>query len=115
MKIYQEALDWKICNAENLPFESNTFDYYTIAFGIRNCSDIQNTLKEAKRVLKPGGVFACMEFSRINNSWLKNFYDYYSFNIIPLMGYLIAGKWQPYQYLVESIRKFPDEVFKFAF
>ncbi|KAG5638260.1 hypothetical protein H0H81_001029 [Sphagnurus paluster] len=99
-------------NAQALPseeFPDNTFDLYTIAFGIRNCTSIPAVLKEAHRVLKPGGTFACLEFSRVNNPLLSTLYDQYSFTMIPLLGTILAGDRDSYQYLVESIRKFPPQ------
>jgi len=99
-------------NAQELPpaqFTDNTYDLYTIAFGIRNCTSIPDALKEAYRVLKPGGTFACLEFSRVNNPLLSLAYDQYSFTMIPLMGTILAGDRASYQYLVESIRKFPPQ------
>ncbi|AIL64513.1 Ubiquinone/menaquinone biosynthesis methyltransferase ubiE [Rickettsiales bacterium Ac37b] len=96
-------------NAEKLPIDDMTFDYYTIAFGIRNTVDISSVLKEAYRVLKPGGKFVCLEFSEVNNRLLSSLYDYYSFNIIPLYGKIFAQNQEAYQYLVESIRNFPNQ------
>ncbi|KAJ7758489.1 ubiquinone menaquinone biosynthesis methyltransferase UbiE [Mycena maculata] len=99
-------------NAQELPpsqFADNTYDLYTIAFGIRNCTSIPDVLKEAHRVLKPGGTFACLEFSRVNNPLLSLAYDQYSFTMIPLLGTILAGDRASYQYLVESIRKFPPQ------
>ncbi|KAJ7644054.1 UbiE/COQ5 methyltransferase [Roridomyces roridus] len=99
-------------NAQELPpsqFLDNTYDLYTIAFGIRNCTSIPDVLKEAHRVLKPGGTFACLEFSKVNNPLLSLAYDQYSFTMIPLMGTILAGDRESYQYLVESIRKFPPQ------
>jgi len=99
-------------NAQALPesqFTDNTYDLYTIAFGIRNCTSIPEVLKEAYRVLKPGGTFACLEFSRVNNPLLSLMYDQYSFSIIPLLGTILAGDRDSYQYLVESIRRFPPQ------
>ncbi|KAG6841966.1 hypothetical protein C0991_004457 [Blastosporella zonata] len=99
-------------NAQALPaevFPDNTFDLYTIAFGIRNCTSIPDVLNEAYRVLKPGGTFACLEFSRVNNPLLSTLYDQYSFTMIPLLGTILAGDRHSYQYLVESIRKFPPQ------
>eukprot|EP00088_Acartia_fossae_P011460 TRINITY_DN1582_c0_g1_i11.p1 TRINITY_DN1582_c0_g1~~TRINITY_DN1582_c0_g1_i11.p1 ORF type:complete len:297 (+),score=16.36 TRINITY_DN1582_c0_g1_i11:31-921(+) len=96
-------------DAQELPFEDNTFDCYTIAFGIRNVVKIDEALKEAHRVLKPGGRFMCLEFSKVKPQELESLYDLYSFQVIPPMGKILAGDWDSYQYLVESIRKFPDQ------
>ena len=92
-----------------LPIEDNTFDVYTISFGIRNVTRPQEALNEAYRVLKPGGRLMVLEFSQIPNDLLQWAYDRYSFNVIPKMGKLIANDADSYQYLVESIRKFPDQ------
>lgn len=103
------TINWIQGDAQNLPFDDNSFDAYTIAFGIRNVVDINRALEESFRVLKPGGIFQCLEFSRVNNPFLERFYDLYSFNLIPVLGELIAGDFKSYKYLVESIRKFPDQ------
>ncbi|CAG9535277.1 unnamed protein product [Cercopithifilaria johnstoni] len=108
LSVLKARLKWVCGDAEALPFDENSFDLYTIAFGIRNCTNIDKVLKEAYRVLRPGGKFACLEFSRIN-PLLKPFYDFYSFQIIPVMGQVIAGDFHSYCYLVESIRKFPHQ------
>ena len=92
-----------------LPFEDGSFDVYTISFGIRNVTRIRDALAEAYRVLKPGGRLMVLEFSRIPNELMQQAYDLYSFNVIPVMGQVIAGDRASYQYLVESIRKFPDQ------
>lgn len=102
-------IDWKEGDGEALPFADNEFTAYTIAFGIRNVTHIDKVLSEAYRVLKPGGRFMCLEFSHLNNSVAQWAYDQYSFQMIPVLGQLITGQWQPYQYLVESIRKFPNQ------
>ena len=106
-------LKWFCNNAEKLPFQNNYFDYYTISFGIRNVSNINNALKEAYRVLKPGGRFLCLEFSKVKNDILNKFYKTYS-KSIPIMGKFVVGKSEPYEYLINSIEKFysQDEFFK---
>jgi demethylmenaquinone methyltransferase/2-methoxy-6-polyprenyl-1,4-benzoquinol methylase len=93
-------------NAEKLPFPDKSFDAYTIAFGIRNVPRIPDALKEAHRVLKPGGRFVCLEFSTVDVPGLDRIYDLYSFNLIPAMGRAVTGDAESYKYLVESIRKF---------
>ena len=96
---------WFCSNAEKLPFKDNYFDYYTISFGIRNINNINNALKEAYRVLKPGGRFLCLEFSKVENEILNKFYKTYS-KSIPAIGKFVVGKSQPYEYLINSIEKF---------
>lgn len=96
-------------NAEALPFEDNTFDAYTIAFGIRNVPRIDVALSEAYRVLKPGGRFLCLEFSEVSMPVLDKVYDAWSFNAIPRIGQMVTGDAESYQYLVESIRTFPNQ------
>ena len=96
-------------NAESLPFEANTFDAYTIAFGIRNVPHIDVALSEAYRVLKRGGRLLVLEFSEVELPLLDRVYDAWSFNAIPQFGKMITGDAEPYQYLVESIRKFPKQ------
>ena len=103
------SLDWVVGDAMALPFEDGSFDVYTISFGIRNVTRIRDALAEAYRVLKPGGRLMVLEFSRIPNELMQQAYDLYSFNVIPVMGQVIAGDRASYQYLVESIRKFPDQ------
>jgi demethylmenaquinone methyltransferase/2-methoxy-6-polyprenyl-1,4-benzoquinol methylase len=103
------SLDWVVGDAMALPFAANTFDVYTISFGIRNVTRPQDALNEAYRVLKPGGRLMVLEFSQIPNEMMQKAYDLYSFNVIPRMGQAIAGDRDSYQYLVESIRKFPDQ------
>ncbi|XP_018369359.1 PREDICTED: 2-methoxy-6-polyprenyl-1,4-benzoquinol methylase, mitochondrial isoform X2 [Trachymyrmex cornetzi] len=100
---------WKQEDAEKLSFADDSFSAYTIAFGIRNVTHIDKVLSEAYRVLQPGGRFLCLEFSHIDNKPLQWLYDRYSFQIIPVMGELIVGQWKAYQYLVESIRRFPKQ------
>jgi demethylmenaquinone methyltransferase / 2-methoxy-6-polyprenyl-1,4-benzoquinol methylase len=104
-----DHLDWVVGDAMKLPFADNSFDVYTISFGIRNVTRIPDALSEAYRVLKPGGRLMVLEFSQIPNDMLQRAYDLYSFNVIPVMGQIIAGDRASYQYLVESIRKFPDQ------
>ena len=104
-----EKLDWIVGDAMALPFEDNVFDVYTISFGIRNVTRIPDALSEAYRVLRPGGRLMVLEFSQLPNEGLQKLYDLYSFNVIPKMGKLIANDADSYQYLVESIRKFPDQ------
>jgi demethylmenaquinone methyltransferase / 2-methoxy-6-polyprenyl-1,4-benzoquinol methylase len=104
-----ERLDWVVGDAMALPFADNSFDVYTISFGIRNVTRIGDALAEAYRVLKPGGRLMVLEFSRIPNELMQRAYDLYSFNVIPVMGQVVAGDRESYQYLVESIRKFPDQ------
>ena len=99
---------WINAQAENIPINDNTFDYYTISFGIRNVSDINLSLKEAFRVLKPGGRFMCLEFSKINNEFLNFLYKKYS-KSIPYIGKFIVGSEKPYKYLIESIDKFLNQ------
>jgi demethylmenaquinone methyltransferase/2-methoxy-6-polyprenyl-1,4-benzoquinol methylase len=96
-------------NAEALPFPCCTFDAYTIAFGIRNVTDIDRALREAFRVLKPGGRFLCLEFSQVQVPLLDQLYDAHSFNIIPRLGEITTGDRDSYVYLVESIRRFPNQ------
>lgn len=103
------GLSWNCVNAEELPFEDKSYDAYTIAFGIRNVTHIDKALKEAYRVLKPGGRFMCLEFSHMTNDWLQKCYDAYSFNAIPKIGQWVADDAASYQYLVESIRQFPKQ------
>ena len=96
---------WFCSSAEKLPFKNNYFDYYTISFGIRNINNINNALKEAYRVLKPGGRFLCLEFSKVENEILNKLYKTYS-KSIPQLGKFIVGKSGPYEYLINSIEKF---------
>lgn len=103
-----DEFEWVTGNAESLPFPDNSFDVYTIAFGLRNVTHIDTALKEAARVLKPGGRFFCLEFSRVESALLSRAYDAWSFHVIPKLGKAIAGDESSYQYLVESIRKFPS-------
>ena len=104
-----DRLSWITGDAMALPFEGNSFDVYTISFGIRNVTRIQDALSEAYRVLRPGGRLMVLEFSQLPNPGLQKAYDAYSYNVIPRMGQAIAGDRDSYQYLVESIRRFPDQ------
>ncbi|NNF92788.1 MAG: bifunctional demethylmenaquinone methyltransferase/2-methoxy-6-polyprenyl-1,4-benzoquinol methylase UbiE [Boseongicola sp.] len=104
-----DRLDWTVGDAMALPFEDSSFDVYTISFGIRNVTRINDALSEAYRVLRPGGRLMVLEFSQLPNDGLQSLYDLYSFNVIPRMGQVIAGDRDSYQYLVESIRRFPDQ------
>ncbi|KAL9052359.1 MAG: hypothetical protein Q9162_005451 [Coniocarpon cinnabarinum] len=103
-------LDFVEANAEDLKdFDSNSMDLYTVAFGIRNFTDKPAALREAFRVLKPGGLFACLEFSKVDSALFNAVYKRWSFGAIPLIGQLVAGDRQSYQYLVESIERFPSQ------
>ena len=101
----KKNINWHNEYAEKLPFKNNTFDYYSISFGIRNTSNIEKSLKEAYRVLKPGGKFFCLEFSKVENEIINFVYKNYS-KLIPPLGKIIVGDDRPYRYLTESIRKF---------
>ena len=107
----KKNIKWICANAEKLPFKKNFFDYYTISFGIRNINNINASLKEAYRVLKPGGRFMCLEFSKVNNETINRLYKIYS-KTIPTIGKFIVGKSEPYKYLINSIEKFySQEIF----
>jgi len=101
-------LNWIIAQAENLPLIENAFDYYSISFGLRNTSDLNKALSEAYRVLKPGGRYLCLEFSKIQNQGLNFIYKNYS-KLIPSIGKLVVGEKQPYEYLVKSIKNFVNQ------
>jgi demethylmenaquinone methyltransferase / 2-methoxy-6-polyprenyl-1,4-benzoquinol methylase len=105
---YFKNIKWHLCPAERLPFKDDSFDFYTISFGIRNVTDINQSLKEALRVLKPGGRFFCLEFSKVQNEIFKLLYKNYS-KLIPLFGKIVVGSSDPYDYLVSSIDKFYDQ------
>ena len=102
---YKKNINWHNNYAEKLPFKSNTFDYYSVSFGIRNTSNIRKSLEEAYRVLKPGGKFFCLEFSKVENEIINLLYKNYS-KLIPSLGKIVVGDDRPYKYLTESIRKF---------
>lgn len=104
-----DNFSWITGNAESLPVEDNSVDVYTIAFGLRNVTHIDTALSEAHRVLRPGGRFFCLEFSHVSPKPLAKMYDLYSYNIIPKLGERVANDRDSYQYLVESIRKFPTQ------
>ena len=98
-------IKWYLNSAEKLPFKESTFDFYTISYGIRNVTNINKCLEEAYRVLKPGGRFFCLEFSKVENEILNFLYQKYS-KLIPLIGKIIVGSQEPYEYLISSIDKF---------
>ena len=101
-------IDWKVATAEKLPVQDNTFDFYTISFGLRNTKNINKALAEAYRVLKPGGRFLCLEFSKIQNSNLDSIYKNYS-KLIPLIANFVVGEKEPYEYLIKSIENFVNQ------
>ena len=108
-KLYNyKNIKWVIASAEKLPISNNSFDYYTISFGLRNTKDINKALSEAYRVLKPGGRFLCLEFSKIENSNLNFIYNNYS-KLIPIIGNIIVGEKEPYEYLIQSIESFVNQ------
>lgn len=104
-----ENFDVVVANAEKLPFPDNSFDYYTIAFGIRNVISIQEALSEALRVLKPTGKFLCLEFTKVQNRFMKYLYDFYLFHVIPKVGQYITKNQDAYEYLARSIQLFPNQ------
>ncbi|OJT94855.1 MAG: bifunctional demethylmenaquinone methyltransferase/2-methoxy-6-polyprenyl-1,4-benzoquinol methylase [Alphaproteobacteria bacterium 65-7] len=105
----ESAIEWVCGNAEQLPFPDASFDAYTIAFGIRNVTHIEAALAEARRVLRPGGRFLCLEFSKVEMPGLDALYDAYSFKLLPRIGGWVAQDEASYRYLAESIRKFPPQ------
>lgn len=107
----QLNFNWVCANAESLPFEDCEFDYYTVAFGIRNFSDRKKALSEVYRVLRPNGQFVCLEFAPMHyqNEIFTKFYDLYSFKVIPKIGSIVAKDKGSYEYLVRSIREFPTQ------
>ena len=108
-KLYKyKNIRWSVGRAEKLKFENNIFDFYTISFGLRNVADIDQALKEAFRVLKPGGRFMCLEFSKVQNTYLNKIYQIYS-KKIPKIGKFIVGDSQPYKYLIDSIENFYNQ------
>jgi demethylmenaquinone methyltransferase/2-methoxy-6-polyprenyl-1,4-benzoquinol methylase len=105
----EHAITWITGDAEALPIRDASMDAYTIAFGIRNVTHIDRALAEARRVLKPGGRFLCLEFSRVEVPGLDTLYDAYSLNVLPRLGQMVAGDAESYRYLAESIRRFPPQ------
>ena len=103
------GISWSVGDAQGLPLPDELADAYCISFGLRNVTDIPKALREARRVLKPGGRFLCLEFSRPTSAAVRGVYDAYSFKAIPAIGALVAGDRDAYRYLVESIRRFPDQ------
>ena len=101
-------IKWKVCSAEKLNVPENSFDFYTISFGLRNTKDIDKSIKEAYRVLKKGGRFFCLEFSKIENDNIEVFYKNYS-KLIPKIGELVVGERKPYEYLIKSIENFVNQ------
>jgi demethylmenaquinone methyltransferase/2-methoxy-6-polyprenyl-1,4-benzoquinol methylase len=106
---FEPEIVWAVGDAQRLPLPDRSADAYSIAFGIRNVTDVAAALREARRVLKPGGRFLCLEFSRPTAEALRRAYDAYSFKVIPEIGARVAGDRESYRYLVESIRRFPDQ------
>ena len=107
LKNYQN-ISWKVASAEKLPFKDSMFDYYVISFGLRNTKNINKALSEAFRVLKKGGCFFCLEFSKINNDYLNFVYQNYS-KLIPVIGEIVVGDKKPYEYLIKSIKDFVNQ------
>jgi demethylmenaquinone methyltransferase/2-methoxy-6-polyprenyl-1,4-benzoquinol methylase len=103
------GFSYAVADAEALPFPSGCVDTVSIAFGLRNCTDKPSVLREALRVLKPGGRFFCLEFSRLQIAVLENVYHRWSFDVLPRVGQLVASDAESYRYLAESIRMFPDQ------
>jgi demethylmenaquinone methyltransferase/2-methoxy-6-polyprenyl-1,4-benzoquinol methylase len=101
------GIEWVVGDAERLPLPDDSVDRYAIAFGLRNVTCIDRALAEARRVLKPGGRFVCLEFSRVALPWLARAYEAYSFQVLPTLGALVVGDAESYRYLAESIRRFP--------
>lgn len=106
---FTDRLDWQVGDAMALPFPDHSFDVYTIAFGLRNVTEPAAALREGYRVLKPGGRLFCLEFSKVVLPVFDRLYDSYSFNLLPKLGQWVTGDADSYQYLVESIRQFPNQ------
>lgn len=109
LKKYADQLQWSVASAEDIPVPDNHVDRVTIAFGLRNVTDRMKALQEARRILKPGGRFCCLEFSHVQQAQLSKIYDFWSFQGLPRLGRLVAGDEEAYRYLAESIRTFPDQ------
>ena len=107
-RTFKDKIEWVVASAEDLPFKENTFDAYLVSFGVRNFSNIEKSLGEAYRVLKPGGKFYCLEFSKAENETISSVYNFYS-SIIPVMGKIIVGDEKPYEYLTKTISNFPSQ------
>ena len=105
---FKDKIEWIVASAEDLPFKENTFDAYLVSFGVRNFSNVEKSLGEAYRVLKPGGKFYCLEFSKAENETISSVYNFYS-SIIPVMGKIIVGDEKPYEYLTKTISNFPSQ------
>ncbi len=105
---FKDKIEWIVASAEDLPFKENTFDAYLVSFGVRNFSNIEKSLGEAYRVLKPGGKFYCLEFSKAENETISSVYNFYS-SVIPVMGKIIVGDEKPYEYLTKTISNFPSQ------
>ena len=108
LKKFTDKIEWVIAPAEKMPFDDNLFDAYVVSFGVRNFSDINKALSEAYRILKPGGRFVCLEFSKLQNKKINQLYQYYS-KTIPIFGKIIVGDEKPYEYLTRTIEEFYEQ------